>query len=268
MTTSARRERIVQLLATRGYVPIDGLVTHFRVTPQTLRSDLNRLADEGRVIRHHGGASLPSSVANTAYATRRGELAREKMLMAQRLAAWLPDRVSLFLTLGTTMLAVAEALSARRGLKVITNHLEAAQVLVAHEETEVVLLGGHLERRNLGVSGTATLEAVDRYRADLCIFSVGGIDAQGNLLDYHDSEVDVVRQMRTRSRRSVLVVDHAKMGRSAAVRLGSIDDVSAIVVDRPLPLGLKRLLRGRNIQVLEASEPEVPTRRALRSRKD
>jgi len=43
--SAARRERIVQLLSARGYMPIDDLVAHFRVTPQTLRADLNRLAE-------------------------------------------------------------------------------------------------------------------------------------------------------------------------------------------------------------------------------
>jgi len=248
-----RRERIVELLAARGYMAIDDLVAHFRVTPQTLRADLNRLADEGKLVRHHGGASMPSSVANTSYALRRSEFAREKALIAQRLAAWLPDRVSLFMTLGTTVLAAAQALQVRRQLKVITNSVEAASALVTHADTEVVLLGGQLQRRNLGVSGTGTLAALAQYRVDLCIFSVGAIDAEGSLLDYHDSEVDIVRQMRRHARKSVLLVDHSKFGRTAAVRVGAITEVSVIVTDQALPLAMRRLLRGRAVEVLDGS---------------
>ena len=254
MSTEARRECILELLAARGYMAIDDLVAHFRVTPQTLRSDLNRLADAGRLVRHHGGASMPSSVANTSYALRRSEFAREKALIGERLAAWLPDRVSLFMTLGTTMLAAAHALAAaRRGLKVITNNLEAAQALVAEPSTEVVVLGGPLQRRNLGTSGTGTLTAVAQYRVDLCLFSVGAIDAQGTLLDYHDSEVDVVRLMCLHARRRVLLVDHSKFGRTAAVRVGELVEVSAIVSDQPLPAGIRKLLRGRPVEVLDGS---------------
>lgn len=253
MASDARRERIVQLLAARGYMAIEDLVAQFRVTPQTLRADLNRLADEGRLVRHHGGASMPSSVANTSYALRHSEFAREKALIGEQLAGWLPDRVSLFMTLGTTVLAAAQALAARRQLKVITNNVEAATALVEHDETEVVLLGGQLQRRNLGVSGTGTLAAVAQYRADLCIFSVGAIDAEGSLLDYHDSEVDIVRQMRRHARKSVLLVDHSKFGRTAAVRVGAIAEVDAIVTDQALPLAMRRLLRGRSVEVLASS---------------
>ena len=172
MSTTTRRDHILQLLRSRGYMPIDDLVAHFKVTPQTLRGDLNVLADEGRLIRHHGGASMPSSVYNSAYAERRSEFAREKVLMARALAAWLPDHSSLFLTPGTTTLAVAQALHVRKGLKIITNHLEAALGLVAHPDTEVVVLGGRLQGHNLSCSGTGTLAAVESYRADAAVFSV------------------------------------------------------------------------------------------------
>ncbi len=250
MTSAARRERILELIKSQGYTSIDDLVAHFELTPQTLRGDLNRLADEGRLIRHHGGASMPSSVNNSAYALRRTEFAREKAALAERLAQWLPDHCSLFLTPGTTMLAVAQALRRRKGLKVITNHLEAAQALVAQPETEVIVLGGRLESRNLSVSGTSTLAAVQAYRADHCLFSVGGIDAEGSLLEYHESEADVVRLMLRHARQRVLVVDHSKFGRTASVRVGAITEVTAIVTDQALPVGLRKLLRGHAVEVL------------------
>lgn len=250
MTSAARRERILELVRSHGYMPIDDLVAHFQVTPQTLRGDLNRLADEGRLIRHHGGASLPSSVNNSAYALRRSEFAREKEAIAQTLARWLPDRSSLFMTPGTTMLAVAQALRLRQGLKVITNHLEAAQALAQQPDCEVIVLGGQLQPRNLSVSGTPTLAAVEGYRADLCLFSVGGIDPDGSLLEYHESEADVARLMLQRARQRVLVVDHSKFGRTASVRIASITEVTAIATDQPLPAPMRKLLRGHPVQVL------------------
>ena len=252
MTVAARRERIVELIGGSGYIAIEELVTRFHVTPQTIRGDLNVLADQGRLIRHHGGASIPSSVSNTSYTLRRSEFAREKGAIAQRLARWIPDRCSVFLSLGTTVLTVAHALRVRTGLKVITNNLEAAQALVAQPGIEVIVLGGRLEGRNLGVSGTTTLSAVEHYRADICLFSVGGIDQDGSLLEYHENEAAVVRKMMQRARRRVLVIDHSKFGRTASIRLGSITEVSAIATDRPLPPKLRKLLRDHPIEVLTA----------------
>ena len=257
MTVNARRERILELIRGSGYLAIDELATRFRVTPQTLRADLNRLADEGRLVRHHGGASIPSSVHNTSYADRHSEFAQEKARIAERVAQWLPDRSSVFISLGTTMLAVAQALRIRTELKVITNNLEAAQTLVARPGIEVIVLGGRLEGRNLGVSGTSTLAALEQYRADYCLFSVGGVDQDGSLLDYHESEVSVVRAMLQRARRSILVLDHSKFGRTASVRIGAITGVSAIATDKDLPRKLRALLRGHPVEVLKAGAGKV-----------
>ena len=263
MSVGVRRERILELIGVAGYGAIEDLAGHFRVTPQTIRGDLNLLADAGRLIRHHGGASIPSSVSNTSYALRRGEFAKQKALIAQRVAAWLPDRSAVFLSLGTTMLAVAQALRMRKELKVITNNLEAAQILVGQPGIEVIVLGGHLEGRNLGVSGTSTLAAVEQYRADVCLFSVGGVDREGSLLDYHESEAAVVRAMMRRSRRSALVIDHSKFGRTASVRVGAITGVAAIATDQALPPDLRSLLRSHAVEVLIGADGDAGARAAV-----
>ena len=254
MSVDERHQQILALVKGSGYLAIDGLAKHFQVTPQTIRRDLNRLAEDGRLVRHHGGASIQSSVRNTRYEQRRTDRAREKAAIAQRLAQWLPDGCSLFLSLGTTTLALAHALRIRKGLKVITNSLEAAQALLVHPDTEVILLGGRLEGRNLGVSGTTTVAALDQYRVDACLFSVGGIDQDGSLLEYHEGEVAVVRAMMRRARQSVLAIDHSKFGRTAAVRLGAITEVSAIVTDQALPANLARLLRRSAVELLIAND--------------
>lgn len=254
LSPRARREKILALVRQAGYMPIEALVASFQVTPQTLRVDLNVLADEGRVVRHHGGASIPSSVINTDYDARRADFADAKASLAQVVARSLSDKSSVFLALGTTMLAMADALTARNGLKVITNHTEAAQVLARQASFDVVLLGGRLDPRNLGATGPMTLEAVASYRPDVCIFSAGGVDADGNILDYYEHEAAIVRLMIKRSRRSILVVDHSKFGRSASVMVGHVGDIDQLFTDKPPSAGLKKLLKLHRTELILVPE--------------
>ena len=69
---------ILELIRSSGYIAIDELATRFRVTPQTLRADLNQLADAGLLIRHQGGASIPSSISNSSCADRHSEFAGKR----------------------------------------------------------------------------------------------------------------------------------------------------------------------------------------------
>ena len=71
MTQQDRHDAIIALVKRQGYAAIEQLATEFNVTPQTIRRDLNQLAEEGAVRRVHGGAGLESSTVNTAYHTRK-----------------------------------------------------------------------------------------------------------------------------------------------------------------------------------------------------
>lgn len=251
LSPRARREKILALVRQAGYMPIEALTSSFGVTPQTIRFDLNVLADEGRVVRHHGGASIPSSVTNTDYDARRTEFAEAKASIAKAVADSVPDKSAVFIALGTTMLAVAKALTARSGLKVITNHIEAAQVMAKQPGFDVVALGGRLDPRNFGTTGPMTMEAVAGYSPDVCIFSAGGIDSDGNILDYYEHESVIVRLMLKRARRSILAVDHSKFGRSASVMVGNVAEVDQLFTDKSPPAGIKKLLKLHKTELIQ-----------------
>ncbi|NHW17225.1 DeoR family transcriptional regulator, partial [Escherichia coli] len=91
-------------------------VEHFEVSPQTIRRDLNELAEKNKIQRHHGGAALPSSSVNTAYHDRKIMWSDEKSRIAQRVASLIPDGATLFIDIGTTPEAVAHALINHKNL--------------------------------------------------------------------------------------------------------------------------------------------------------
>ena len=70
-TPSRRQMEIVDWLREKGRVTVEDLATHFTVTPQTIRRDLNDLSDAQMVVRVHGGAMVSSGVVNLAYDARK-----------------------------------------------------------------------------------------------------------------------------------------------------------------------------------------------------
>ncbi|MDO9320921.1 MAG: DeoR family transcriptional regulator, partial [Pseudomonas sp.] len=68
MSLAPRQQSILEHARERGYVSIDELAQAFAVTPQTIRRDINQLAELGLLRRTHGGAaSAASSIENSAY---------------------------------------------------------------------------------------------------------------------------------------------------------------------------------------------------------
>lgn len=232
---SARDDAILALVRERGYVAIEELARLCGVTPQTMRRDLNRLAESGRLRRHHGGASAASSTANVAYAERRHELRREKQRIARAVSELIPDRASLFLAIGTTGEAIAAELARRAGLKVVTNSSAAALILNRAPGIEVFLTGGAMRKANHGLVGVTAVETVGQFRCDLAVMSCGGIEQDGTLVDFEHAEVMVMRAMIAHARGVLVAADHTKMHRPAAVRLAHLREVGTLVTDQRLP---------------------------------
>ena len=69
--------------------------SHFAVTPQTIRKDLNDLCDQRLLTRIHGGALFPSAIENMGYEARRKIAADEKEAIGRAAARLIPDNASL-----------------------------------------------------------------------------------------------------------------------------------------------------------------------------
>ena len=124
--TSARHRALQEFLSARGYATIEELARHFEVTPQTVRKDINALAEEGKVQRFHGGAGMVSGSENIVYDERKGICQEEKRRIGALLATHIPDGVSVCINIGTTTEEAARALLEHKNLRVVTNSINVA----------------------------------------------------------------------------------------------------------------------------------------------
>ena len=58
MLPQQRRQKIFELIREDGHAKVLNLSKIFKVTEVTIRQDLERLEEEGLIIREHGGAYL------------------------------------------------------------------------------------------------------------------------------------------------------------------------------------------------------------------
>src|SRR5918994_1627854 len=150
MSAVMRQEQILDLLRRRGYAGIDELVSRFDVTPQTIRRDLQELSERGLLRRHHGGASIQSSIANSDYSQRHIEQAAEKERMAAAAASLVTSGSSIFMTPGTTVEAAAAVIAGSdlTNLRVVTNSTAVADILGQNRNIVVCVTGGFWQAHN------------------------------------------------------------------------------------------------------------------------
>ncbi|WP_314154273.1 DeoR/GlpR family transcriptional regulator [Rouxiella badensis] len=242
MKQTQRHDAIVELVRQQSYVSTEELVEHFAVSPQTIRRDLNDLAEQNKIHRHHGGAALPSSSVNAAYNDRNLMCSYQKARIAARAASHIPDGSTLFIDIGTTPEAVAHALINHRDLRIVTNNLNVATLLTPKEDFRILLAGGEVRSRDGGIMGEATLDFISQFRLDYGILGISGIDMDGSLLEFDYHEARIKRAIIENSRNVMLVTDHSKFGRNAMVNLGNMSLIDSMFTDQRPPESVMALI--------------------------
>lgn len=249
MAQRRRQDLIMELIQKNGFVTTEQLVEHFQVTPQTIRRDLNQLAEQSRVRRHHGGAGIDSSTVNTAYQTRKIMELEAKEHIAATLVRLIPDNASLFINIGTTTETIARALLNHNNLRIVTNNLHVASILSAREDFNVIIAGGEVRNRDGGIVGEATRDFINQFKMDFGIIGISGIHSDGSLLDFDYREVRVAQTIIQNSQTVLLAADHSKFGRNAMVRLGDITQADHFFTDQAPPAEIEQMLREHDVEL-------------------
>lgn len=252
MSQTFRHPAILEIARREGKVTVEGLSEHFGVTLQTIRRDLSDLANAGRLERVHGGAVLPSGTTNIGYEERRTLNPEAKAAIARGCAARIPNDISLFLNIGTSTEAVAQALLHHRNLMVVTNNMNVPGILVANQQCDIIVTGGHLRRADGGLIGNLAVDTISQFKFDLAVVGCSALDAEGDMMDFDFQEVNVSRTILRQSRKTFLVADHTKFTRTAPARIASLADVDAFFTDKPLPADLATACKSWNTEVVVA----------------
>lgn len=230
-----RQEQIVRFVGDEGSVSITDLAQRLNVTEQTIRRDIRRLEDLGLVARYHGGAATPQhrpNLINKALSERELINVNEKEAIARAVADLIEEGSTVFITIGTTVEKIADALAAsKKQLRVITDSLRVAARLYQTEGVEVLIPSGALRASNGGIEGPKTINDLAEFRADYVVTSIGAIEEDGSLLDFNLTEVMAARCMIKNAKKFILASDNSKFTAAASVRLGHLRDVDHFVTD-------------------------------------
>ncbi|MFM2352813.1 MAG: hypothetical protein RLZZ608_219 [Actinomycetota bacterium] len=232
-----RRDRMAASVARRGFARVTDLARELSVSEVTVRTDLAALESDGRVTRVHGGAMPRGLVAEreSSLEQSRTRLTRAKQAIAAETASRVHSGESLMLDVGSTALAVANALVARTDLDevvVVTNGLAIALALEsAIPRFTVVVTGGTLRSLQHSLVNPLATTLLDDVRVDLAILGATGIDATAGVTNVNLPEAEVKRRMVASAARRVLAADSSKVGQVHLGRVATLDELDELITD-------------------------------------
>lgn len=220
-----RLRAILNLIDTDSASAVEDLADALSVSSSTVRRDLAQLANQGLVLRSHGGAVRVERGYELPIRYRETSQAAEKRRIGQAAAGMVDDDAVVGLTGGTTTMEISRALATRRRLTVVTNALNIGAELALRPNIRLVMTGGIARSASFELSGPAAERAIQDYNIDIAFIGVDGVDPVAGCTAHNDSEAMTNAALVRRAARVIVVADHTKLGQ---VKFAKICDLAAV----------------------------------------
>lgn len=253
LLSESRRRRILDWMQEEGSARVRDLAAAFDVSEVTIRGDLERLETEGHITREHGGAFLNSVPAQvTALALQHQDNMDKKRRIGALAAGLVQDGETLILDAGSTTTEVAQRLTARRDLTVITNALNIALTLGAVPGCAVHMPGGQFKAPTLSLSGDKAVEYFRNIFAGRLFLATAGVALDTGLTYPSFADLQLKEAMIKAAARVYLVADSTKINKSSFTRLGALDVIHAFITDDGISDADAQAFERRGIEMLIA----------------
>ena len=249
-----RRERMLAYLRRVRRAQVQEMATRVRVTPMTVRRDLDVFEAAGQVRRSYGVAVYTGREdADVVYAAPTGDLTPAARAVARTAASLIEDGDTVFFNSSATVLGILEYLGDRR-VTVVTNN---GRALYAHRTpgVELILTGGDVYGQKQSLVGELAAATLSRVTATKCVLGVSGISAEDGITSSISLETPVNQAMLRRcTGMRVVAADGSKIGVKRNFFSGSVENITHLITTRDADPAELEKIRARGVTILFAEE--------------
>ena len=232
MLAIERRNAILEKLQAERRVVVSELSILYDVSEETIRRDLEKLENEGYVIKSYGGAVLNENAnLDLPFNIRKNKNVVGKQKIADIISQTIHDGDFIFLDASSTAVAIAKNIKGKKGLTIITNSLEIAIELLDVPDCKVISTGGEIVNTAFGLVGHVTDKTIRSYYVDKAIISSKGFDLEKGFTDSDERHANNKRSMLESARIKILAIDSSKFDRVSFAKIGDLRDITMIVTD-------------------------------------
>ena len=249
MLKEERQSLILREINIHNKVLLSDLGHRFDVSEDTIRRDLQDLADADKIIKVRGGA-LSKSYQMYSYREDDIYAYQEKTIIAGKAISLLRDGMLVLISGGSTNLEIARILPPELRVTFLTVSLSTAMQLLDHSNSEVIFIGGTLSKTARISIGGEVIQALQGVRPDLCIMGTNGIDASEGVTDSDWEVVTVKKAMIQASKKVVVHAIGEKLNSVQKIRVCSLAELDVLLTELPPSHGLLAPYRKAGLTVL------------------
>jgi DeoR/GlpR family transcriptional regulator of sugar metabolism len=229
---SERDHLILKELRTGGRLSVEELAQRCDCSAVTIRRALGDLQARGLVVRTPGGAIAVDHVGvEVAFPERLTINSDEKQRIAKAAAQLVKDDSVIMLDNGSSVYLMADYLTERRNLTIITFFLPLVNKLAVQPDWRVILIGGELRPSRSDIVGPLAEEFVSRFYADQFFFGADGLDVKAGVSAVDPESARLTQVMANCSAHKIVLADSSKLHRRATFSVFGWDSVDRWITD-------------------------------------
>ena len=252
-----RQQKILELLTEKEEFSVTELSDKLNVTEVTIRTDLNSLAEDQKVIRTHGKVRLLAEriKAENSFEVRKRQNFNQKVKIGKAASQLIESHDTVLLDSSSTALTLAISMRERDDLQEVTaipTGIWTALELMGMNEIEVLLPGGYLRHTSGSITGLPTKEFLKDLNIQKAFLGAWGISYNKGFMDSHLLEIELKKYVINCAEEVIILADGSKFNQSGLATYANINEVTSIITDESAPKEILNKFRRRGVKIFIA----------------
>ena len=229
MLKKERQEFILHQLNLHNKILCADISNKMGVSDDTIRRDLQELAQDDKLIKVHGGALSKSF--HTAFDRKMVYNLEDKNIIAQKTAALVQSGMYILTSGGTSILEFAKSLDSNLNATFFTCSLNAAIEFAHHPSIEVVMIGDKVSKDSMLTTGASAVQTIESIQADLCILGINSLDTQFGLSENDWEVVQIKKAMIKASKKTICIGISEKLNSQQKIKVANLDEIDILITE-------------------------------------
>ena len=230
MLKKERQAYILHQVNLHNKVLSSSLSQEVNVSEDTIRRDLYELAEEGKVIKVHGGA-LSHSFNHVHFPTNGVYSQTQKKKIAQKAIQLINNGMFVLTSGGTTILEVARSLPPQLKATFVSGSIPVILEYMQHPNIDVILIGDRISKNAKITVGLEAIAKIKQMKVDLCLLGTNAIDLQHGITDSDWEVVQLKRAMIQSSQKVVCLTIAEKMNSFQPIQICELSEIDTLITE-------------------------------------
>ena len=228
-----RFEKILDELEKKGRLSYQELDSILKVSPSTIRRDIEKMYKNNLLIKIKGGiAQLQKLNFDPKIADRFNKNIEGKKEIAEKAFKRIKKGDFIYLDAGTTVFYLIEKLKDTE-VTVITNGTMHIDELLKNN-IRTIIAGGEIKGLTGAVVGIETVEFLDKYQFDKCFLGTNGISIKAGFTTPEVNEAMVKKKVLEISEEKYILADEDKFDKISNIKFSSLGNCKIITTNKAI----------------------------------